>query len=271
MPEGSHVQKTSELLHLSPKTALVTGSARGIGRAVALRLADAGAAVVVTDLSQEAVDVVVAEIRANGGRALGHAADVSSGADVEQLIEATIGTFGGIDILINNAALRGWYTWDTLTPEVWDRYMAVNEKAVFFVSQAVARRMVEQKRGGVIVNISSTAAAHPVRWKVDYNAAKAAVANMTRSLAVELGAHGIRVNAVGPGGTNTPGGSGSIPSGFSPEMLRKMGEDWQNRMALKVGLMDPDEIARAVLFFCSDAARCITGQSLYVDGGYLVG
>ena len=269
--EVPHVQRSSDLLSLTGKTAVVTGSARGIGRAIALRLADAGAAVIVTDLSQEAIDGVVGEIRANGGKAHGHAADVSAAADVERLVGAAVDTFGGVDIVVNNAALRGWYTWDTLTPEVWDRYMAVNEKAVFFVSQAVARRMVAQGRGGAIVNISSTAAAHPVRWKVDYNAAKAAVANMTRSLAFELGAHGIRVNAVGPGGTNTPGGSGSIPSSFAPELLRKMGEDWQNRMALKVGILDPDEIARAVLFLCSDAARCVTGQSLYVDGGYLVG
>ena len=265
------MQRSSELMGLPGKTAIVTGSARGIGRAIALRLADAGATVVVTDLAPEAVDGVVAEIRANGGQAHGHAADISLLASIERLVEAAASTCDGIDILVNNAALRGWYTWETLTPEVWDRYMAVNEKAVFFMSQAVARRMVAQGRGGAIVNISSTAAAHPVRWKVDYNAAKAAVASMTRSLAVELGPHNIRVNAVGPGGTNTPGGSGSIPSSFSPESLRKMGEDWQNRMALKVGILDPDEIARAVLFFCSDAARSVTGQSLYVDGGYLVG
>jgi NAD(P)-dependent dehydrogenase (short-subunit alcohol dehydrogenase family) len=265
------MQRSSEIMDLAGKTAIVTGSARGIGRAIALRLADAGAAVVVTDLAQDAVDGVVAEIRASGGQAYGQAADVSSAQDIERLVEAAIAAFGGVDILVNNAALRGWYTWDTLTPEVWDRYMAVNEKAVFFMSQAVARRMVTQGRGGAIVNISSTAAAHPVRWKVDYNAAKAAVASMTRSLAVELGPHGIRVNAVGPGGTNTPGGSGSIPSSFSPDLLRKMGEDWQNRMALKVGIMDPDEIARAVLFLCSDASRCVTAQSLYVEGGYLAG
>jgi NAD(P)-dependent dehydrogenase (short-subunit alcohol dehydrogenase family) len=265
------MQHSFELLGLAQKTAIVTGSARGIGRAIALRLANAGAALVVTDLAQDGVDGVVAEIKSSGGKAFGHVGDVSSAGDVDRLVAAAVDTFGGVDILVNNAALRGWYTWDTLTPEVWDRYMAVNEKAVFFVTQAVARRMVTQGRGGAIVNISSTAAAHPVRWKVDYNAAKAAVASMTRSLAVELGPHAIRVNAVGPGGTNTPGGSGSIPSSFSPESLRKMGEDWQNRMALKVGILDPDEIARAVLFFCSDAARCVTGQSLYVDGGYLVG
>lgn len=264
-------QTTTQMFDLTGRTAVVTGSGRGIGRAIAIRLAEAGASVVVTDVTQDNVDAVAAEIRAAGGKAVAQVADVSASADIDRLVQTAVTSFGGVDILVNNAALRGWYTWDTMTPEVWDRYMAVNEKAVFFVSQAVARQMVSQGRGGSIVNISSTAAAHPVRWKVDYNAAKAAVAAMTRSLAVELGAHGIRVNAVGPGGTNTPGGSGSIPSSFSPESLRKMGEDWQNRMPLKVGILDPDEIARAVLFFASDAARCITAQSVYVDGGYLAG
>jgi NAD(P)-dependent dehydrogenase (short-subunit alcohol dehydrogenase family) len=265
------MQKTVELFDLAGRAALVTGAARGIGRAIALRLADAGAAVVVADLEQEGVEGVAAEIVAAGGKAIGLVADVSKADQIDRMVEAAVSRFGGVDILVNNAALRGWFTWETLTPEIWDRYMAVNERAVFFVSQAVARQMVAQARGGAIVNISSTAAAHPVRWKVDYNAAKAAVASMTRSLAVELGPHRIRVNAVGPGGTNTPGGSGSIPASFSPELLRQMGEDWQKRMALPVGILDPDEIARAVLFLSSDAARCVTGQSLYVDGGYLVG
>jgi NAD(P)-dependent dehydrogenase (short-subunit alcohol dehydrogenase family) len=265
------MQKTSELFDLKGRVAIVTGSARGIGRAIALRLADAGASVVITDVTQEACAAVAAEIAAAGGNSVAQAADVSSASDVERLVGRAKSTFGGVDILVNNAALRGWYTWDTLTPEVWDRYMAVNEKAVFFMSQAVAREMVTQGRGGAIVNISSTAAAHPVRWKVDYNAAKAAVSSMTRSLAKELGEHRIRVNAVGPGGTNTPGGSGSIPDSFSPEMLRQMGEDWMRRMALPVGILDPDEIARAVLFLSSEAARCVTGQTLFVDGGYLVG
>ncbi len=265
------MQKTSEFVNLHDRSAIVTGSARGIGRAIALRLADAGASVVITDISQEACEAVAAEITSAGGKAVAQAADVSSAADIEKLVGQAKTAFGGVDILVNNAALRGWYTWETLTPEVWDRYMAVNEKAVFFMSQAVAREMVAQGRGGAIVNISSTAAAHPVRWKVDYNAAKAGVSSMTRSLAKELGGHRIRVNAVGPGGTNTPGGSGSVPDSFSPEMLRQMGEDWMKRMALPVGILDPDEIARAVLFLSSEAARCITGQTLYVDGGYLVG
>ena len=265
------LEPTASLFDLSGKVALVTGAARGIGKAIALRLADAGAAIILCDLTHEGVAVVAREIEARGGKVTAQAANVAVAEDIAALVKTGVAAFGGIDILVNNAALRGWSTWDTLTEEEWDRFMAVNTKAVFFVSQAVARQMVAQKRGGAIVNIASTAAAHPVHWKVDYNTAKAGVAMMTRSLALELGSHLIRVNAVGPGGTNTSGGPGSVQSSFSPEALRKMGEDWQRRMALPIGILDPDEIARAVLFLSSDASRAITGQVLYVDGGYLVG
>ena len=262
---------TPALFDLSGRVALVSGAARGIGRAIALRLADAGATLVLCDLDYTGIEALAAEIAAAGGRALAHRADVASGSDIAALVEAALAAFGAIDVLVNNAALRGWSTWDSLTEADWDRFMAVNTRAVFFLSQAVARHMVQRQRGGAIVNIASTAAAHPVRWKVDYNTAKAGVAMMTRSLAVELGPHSIRVNAVGPGGTRTEGGTGSVPSSFSPEALRQMGEDWQRRMPLPVGILDPDEIARAVLFLSSDAARAITGQILYVDGGYLAG
>jgi len=264
------IAATSGLLNLSGKTAIVTGAARGIGRAIALRLADAGASVVLCDMTQDAAEMTAHEIGQAGGKALGLAADVTKAEDIERLVEATA-PFGGVDILVNNAALRGWATWETLTEADWDRFMAVNTKSVFFLSQAVAKRMVAQGRGGAMVNIASTAAALPVRWKVDYNTAKAGVAMMTRSLAVELGKRMIRVNAVGPGGTDTQGGSGSIASSFPPEDLRRMGEDWQRRMALPIGILDPDEIARTVLFLSADASRAITGQVIYVDGGYLCG
>jgi NAD(P)-dependent dehydrogenase (short-subunit alcohol dehydrogenase family) len=270
-PGGKQVDPTAKLFDLTGRVALITGAARGIGRAIALRLADAGAAVVLCDLEQAPVDQVAEEITRRGGKAHARAADVSDSDSIGRLVSSAEAAFGAIDILVNNAALRGWSTWDSLTPTDWDRFMAVNTRGVFFMSQAVARHMIAQRRGGAIVNIASTAAAHPVRWKVDYNTAKAGVAMMTQSLALELGAHMIRVNAVGPGGTNTPGGSGSIPASFSPELLRKMGEDWQRRMAMPIGILDPDEIARAVLFLSSDAARAITGQILYVDGGYLIG
>lgn len=263
--------KTNDLISLEGKCALVTGAARGIGAAIAVRLADAGARVLLTDVRAEGIAEVAESIRRDGGAAESVAADLTTQSDRDRLVEEAQARFGSIDLLVNNAGLRDWFTWETLDEEHWDKFMAVNLKAPFFLSQAVAKLMVSHGKGGAIVNIASTAAALPVRWKVDYNAAKAGLAMMSKSLARELGEHGIRVNTVGPGGTRTPGGSGSIPDSFSPEMLTKMGEEWRQRMALPIGIMEPDDIARAVLFFCSDLAASITGQTLYVDGGYLVG
>jgi NAD(P)-dependent dehydrogenase (short-subunit alcohol dehydrogenase family) len=263
---------TSKLFDLSGKVALVTGGARGIGQAIALRLADAGAGIIVCDILEERAQDTARHIVSAAGRAQAIVADLSKQDDIDRLVKESVAALGGIDILVNNAALRGWATWDTLTAQDWDRFMAVNQKAVFFLSQAVAHQMIAQNRGGAIVNIASTAAIHPVRWKVDYNTAKAGVAMMTKSLAMELGKHMIRVNAVGPGGTRTPGGSGApTPQGFDPDMLRKMGEEWHARMAMPVGLLDPDDIARTVLFLSCDASRHVTGQVVFVDGGYLLG
>lgn len=262
---------TNNLLNLTGKVALVTGAGRGIGRAIALRLADAGASVVVCDINDDNARETTATIESRGGKSLSVVADLGNTAEIPSIVEAVVSAYGHLDILVNNAALRGWSTWDTLTEDDWDRFMAINTRAVFFMSQAAAKQMIAQGHGGSIINIASTAAVHPVRWKVDYNTAKAGVAQMSKSLALELGKHMIRVNAIGPGGTDTQGGYGSVESSFSPEDLRKMGEDWFNRMALPVGILDPDDIARGVLFFCGDISRSVTGQVLFVDGGYLVG
>ncbi|MBG6120059.1 MULTISPECIES: SDR family NAD(P)-dependent oxidoreductase [unclassified Sphingobium] len=262
------ITPTESLFQLVGKVALVTGAARGIGEGIARRLADAGARIVATDINADGINALAREL---GEGVLPIAADLTQSEDRARLVRDARAHFGGIDILINNAGLRDWYTWETLDEAHWDKFMDVNLRAPFFLSQAVAKDMIDRNVPGSIVNIVSTAAAQPVRWKVDYNAAKAGLAQMTRSLAKELGPHMIRVNAVGPGGTRTPGGSGSIPDSFAPDELRKMGADWRERMALPIDLMEPDDIARAVRFMASDAARSITGQILYVDGGFLVG
>lgn len=262
---------SSTLFELSGQVAIVTGAARGIGQAIALRLADAGAAIVAVDLTEEGCGDTVAQVTAMGGKVVAVGADISRSDDIEHIVRSAREAFGGIDILVNNAALRGWATWDTITQEDWDRFMAINSRAVFFMTQAVARQMIEQGRGGAIINIASTAAAHPVRYKVDYNTAKAGVAMMTRSLAVELGPHQIRVNAVGPGGTRTPGGQGVIQKGLSPDQLKQLGEDWFKRVPLRDEAAEPDEIARVVLFLASPAADYVSAQVIYADGGYLAG
>lgn len=258
---------TAELFSLRGKTAIVTGAGRGIGQAIAQRLADAGANIVACDLGPDACTETAALIQSAGGQIACVEADVSKASDIARLVKTAVETFGGVDILVNNAALRGWAKWHELTEADWDRFMAVNSKAVFFLSQAVATHMIDRGQGGCIVNIASTAAAHPVRYKVDYNTAKAGVAAMTRSLAVELGPNSIRVNAVGPGGTITPGGTGTAIT----DELRKMGEDWVARVPLPTKLAQPDDIARVVLFLASPAAGHVTGQVVYADGGYLSG
>jgi len=261
------IEKAVTLLDLSSQVVIVTGAGRGIGRGIALRLASAGARIVACDLNGKDCADTCTAITAGGGHALAVTADVTLAEDQHRIVATAITAFGGIDILVNNAALRGWVKWDELTENDWDRGMAVNQRAVFFLTSKVAVRMVKQGRGGSIINIASTAAIHPVRDKVDYTAAKAAVVGMTRSLAVELGPASIRVNAVGPGGTRTQGGTGSVVS----DEIRKMGEQWAARMPWPKKIADPDDIARVVLFFASPLSGFVTGQVLYVDGGYLVG
>lgn len=257
---------TQDLLSLKGKVALVTGAGRGIGQAVASRLASAGAKVVICDRSEAHCQETAEHIRSTGGETKSIGGDLSSMSDISTIVEHAVDTFGGLDILVNNAALRGLSTWDTLNEADWDRYMAVNSKAPFFMSQAAAKIMVRQG-GGAIVNIASTAAIRPVSLKVDYNVAKAGIVAMTRSLAVELGNHNIRVNAVGPGATDTRGGKEQQDE----ESERKLAQDWIARLALPLGFADPDDIARAVLFLASPASNYVTGQVLFVDAGYLAG
>lgn len=265
------IDTTSSLTDLTGKVAIVTGAARGIGEAIALRLADAGAAVVCCDILEPGATATADQISRAGGQAIGIGIDLTRADDIARLVEAAVTRFGRIDILVNNAGLRDSHTWDTLSEANWDRFMAVNLKAVFFLSQAVGKQMVTQGDGGAMVNITSTAVAVPVPWKIDYNAAKAGVLNMSRSLAKELGPHGIRVNSVGPGGTRSPGGSGAVSAHISAEDMKRMGDDFRSRLALPVDLLEPDDIARAVLFFSSDIARNVTGQTIYVDAGYTCG
>ncbi|MCO5064612.1 MAG: SDR family oxidoreductase [Rhizobiaceae bacterium] len=257
---------TQDLLSLNGKVALVTGAGRGIGQATAVRLASAGAAVALCDRSPDQCEETAALLSAMGAQHASVCGDLCLTSDISKIAEDTFRALGRLDILVNNAALRGVSSWDGLRESDWDRYMAVNSKAPFFMSQAAAKIMAKQG-GGSIVSIASTAAIRPVSQKVDYNMAKAAVVAMTRSLAVELGKLNIRVNAVGPGATNTRGGQEQQDS----DSNRKQAEAWISRLALPVGFAEPDDIARAVLYFASPASNYVTGQVLYVDAGYLAG
>jgi NAD(P)-dependent dehydrogenase (short-subunit alcohol dehydrogenase family) len=239
-----------ELLSLAGKAAIVTGAGHGLGLAVATRLAEAGAAVVLNDLDADRVEASAATIPG----AVAAAGDVADPDAVDRLVARCVEAHGRIDVLVNNAGIWPREPFLEADPELWRRTLEVNLTGQLLCARAVARRLVEQGEGGAIVNIASIAAnvPHPDDL-IAYGASKAGVVNATRSLAKALAPHRIRVNAVLPGGMETPGVQGT---------QRRQGSD------IPLGRRaDPDEVATAVLFLASPLAGYVTGAELVVDGG----
>ena len=257
------LSKIQKLLDFTGKVAIVTGGGRGIGPAIALGFADAGADVVVTSRTKVELDKVVEEIEATGRKGLAVAADIGRSADVKNVVKATLDKFGKIDILVNNAGYFPYSPFLDITEEEWDRVQDTNIKGQFLCAQAVARQMVKQGNGGKIVNTASIEAEFPITaGRAHYHASKGAVVNFTRGLAKELAQYKINVNAVAPGLTDTPGVQ-SMTGGYS---LASFGE------RIPLGrLGKPEDMAWAALFLASDAAEYITGFTLFVDGGMLLG
>ena len=245
---------------LSGKAAIVTGGGRGIGRAIALGLANSGASVAVTSRTQKEVDVVAEEIKKSGGKALAVVADLTVNEQLENLVQATVGEFGKIDILVNNAARSFLRSLIDLREDGWDKVFNTNVKAVWLLSRLVARKMMEQKSGRII-NITTVGAEKAELGMAAYGCSKAALKMLTRCMAREWAQFGIQVNAVGPGLTKT---DFSKPIWSNPEVAKHVSA------AIPMGrLAEPEEIVGSVLFLASDAARFITGHSIYVDGGSL--
>ncbi len=246
----------STATRLTGKVALVTGASRGIGVAIAERLAAEGAAIAVNYVASEAAaHEVVARIRAAGGTAEAIQGDVSQVAAATPLIAETIRRLGRIDILVNNAAISAGIEFDAITEADFDRLVATNMKSVLFLSQAAAREMAP---GSVIINLSSigTRLANPIT--VVYTATKAAVEMMTLSMARALGPRRIRVNAVAPGMTDTE----MLRSVIAPEVL----EEAARRNTLgRLGQVG--DIAPVIAFLASDDAGWITGETIHVNGG----
>lgn len=244
---------------LGNKVALVTGAGRGIGRAIALTLAQQGADVAVVDLNQADVENVAAEIEQLGRRSLALTGSVSNAADVEDFIKKTSDEFGKIDILVNNAGI----TRDTLLmrmkEEDWDAVINVNLKGAFLCTKAVTRIMMKQKYGR-IVNISSVVGVMGNAGQANYSASKAGVIGLTKSAARELASRNITVNAIAPGFIVT-----SMTDVLSEDVKGKLKE--QIPMG-RLGM--PEDIANTVVFLASDAASYITGQTIAVDGGMVM-
>jgi NAD(P)-dependent dehydrogenase (short-subunit alcohol dehydrogenase family) len=251
---------TNAKFDLSGKVAIVTGGGRGIGRVIALGLANSGASVAVASRTQKEVDAVVEEIKKSGGRALAVVTDLTVNEQLENLVRAALQEFGKIDILVNNAARSFLRSLMDLREDGWDKVFNTNVKAVWLLSRLVARKMMEQKSGRII-NITTVGAEKAELGMAAYGCSKAALKMLTRCMAREWAQFGIQVNAVGPGLTRT---DFSKPIWSNPEVAKHVSA------AIPMGrLAEPEEIVDSVLFLASDAARFITGHSIYVDGGSL--
>ena len=251
----------SSQFELSGKVAIVTGASQGIGRALAIALADAGAAVAVTDLGEklDQSGAVCAEIRINGGTAREYALDVTDVAAIRLAVDRAVADFGRIDILVNNAGIGGRDVSLEVTERRWDAVLGANLKGAFFCAQAAAGHMVTQGSGRII-NIASQLAISAGPRHAAYIASKGGLVSLTKSLALEWVSSGVTVNAVGPGPVDTPL---SVSSGRDPS--RPIPRSPLGRR------LQPEEVASAVVFLASAAAQAITGQLLLVDGGWTAG
>jgi NAD(P)-dependent dehydrogenase (short-subunit alcohol dehydrogenase family) len=245
---------------LRDRVALVTGAARGIGRSLALALADAGADVALGLRDGADGADLAAEIEGMGRRALRMQLDVTRLDQVQDAVDAALAAFGRIDVLVNNAGLGPENPAEDVTEADFDLTCAVNLKGTFFVSQAVGRAMIE-RGGGRIVNLGSQAGSVALPGESVYCMTKAAIHHLTRCLAVEWGVHGITVNAVAPTFIATPG---TAPALDDPAFRA----DVEERIAALHRIGEPMDVAGAVIFLASPAAGLITGETLLVDGGW---
>ena len=253
-------------MRLAGKRALVTGGASGIGAATAERFAAEGAAVAIADLDGPGTDRQVAAIRTRGGDAVGIVADVGDDASVAAMTERAWEALGGVDILVNNAAIPMIGTVETLAADDWDRVLDLDLSSIYRASRAAWPRFVEAG-GGTILNTASVAGVIGMAGQHGYSAAKAGVVMLTKCMALDGAAHGIRANCVCPGFVETPMVNDYFDAQDDPAASRAA-----VNAAHPLGRMgQPDEIAAAFLYLASDDARWITGTALVIDGGLTAG
>lgn len=248
------------MLRLEGKSAIITGAGRGIGRAIAEKFLREGARVLICDVVPERVQATVADLSALGSIA-GTVADIADPAQIESLVQEALGLWDGIDVLVNNAGIGIFEPFLETKLESWNRTLDVNLTGMFLMAQRVGREMVRRGRGGAIVNMASTNGIMGERRLAAYNASKAGVILMTKTAAIELAPHNIRVNCVSPGFILTElAAEGGASTEFIQEYIGKipLGRCGQ-----------PSEVANLFAFLASDEASFITGESVVIDGGQL--
>jgi len=256
---------------LEGKAAVVTGGAMGIGYGIVKRFVEAGADVLVADLDGELAAAKIAELE-GPGKAASLAIDVASADAGRRLVDECVANFGAVDILVNNAGIYPMTPMLDITPDMWQRVIDVNLTGLAFVSRAVAARMVSQGSGGKIVNIASIDALHPsMVGLAACDASKGGVLMFTKAFALEMGGHGVNVNAIAPGGINTEGTAAPLAgSGMTEEEMQAMTEQFVAGIPLK-RMGDPDDIATVAVFLAAPASDYVTGEIVVVDGGALIG
>ena len=258
---------------LHDKNAAVTGGAMGIGRGIVERLAEAGANVLIADMNADAAGKTAEEVTAKGGgKAVALQLNCTESCAGDDIVKACVDAFGSIDILVNNAGIYPQVPMLQMEEALWDKVQAVNLKGLAFVSKAVALKMVEQGKGGKIINIASIDGIHPsMVGLAAYDASKGGVVMFTKNFALELAPKGINVNAIAPGGIATPGTAAPLEgSGMTPEQMQEMMAGFLAQIPLgRMG--EPDDIGKVAAFLASPAADYMTGEVVVVDGGYLLG
>jgi len=248
-------------MDLSGKVALVTGARRGLGKAIALTMARAGAQVAVNDVADGAreSEQVAEEIRALGRKALVVAADITDAGQVQAMVERVVAEAGGLDVLVNNAGITRDTPLIRMSDEDWRQVLEVNLTGAFLCTRAAARHMI--RHGGAIVNISSVVGLAGNPGQANYAASKAGLIGLTKSCARELASRGVRVNAVAPGFIESP---------MTDKLPQQVRERWLSQIPL-ARLGAADDVAAAAVFLASPLASYVTGQVLCVDGGLIMG
>jgi glucose 1-dehydrogenase len=249
-------------MSLKGKVAIVTGGNSGIGKAIALGLAKAGASIVIDYVAHpEATETLEHEIAALGGGAIGVEADVSCVGEIQALVRAAVAKFGRLDIMVNNAGVETRTSVLTTTEEQYDKVLAINLKSAFFGTQIAAQQMIAQGGGGRIINITSVHEDWPMPGNTAYCLAKGGMRMLTRTAGVELAPHGICVVGVGPGAVATPINLSTMQD---PVLLAKL------NAAIPLGRMaEPEEIANVVVFLAGDGASYLTATTIFADGGIM--